>query len=136
MPITTFATQRDATAVSFFDDFPPPPPPPQPPPFEPPAGTGPPPGWAGGWVGRALVHTADAWAAISGFEVFPTGLAFNVAAMFRPGSSEYPPHGHLHPMLGMPDGPRVGVVFADGRRGAMGRPIPALGSRLPRGRCS
>ena len=118
---------REATGVSFFDEFPLPKPQPVRPPEHQPW-QGPEPGWIGGWLPWRvmLVKTPDMYATLREFEAYPTGLLFSLVTAFKPepsdtGSPMDRMRGHVmwHQGTG---GPRFGVMFADGRKVAAGFP--------------
>ena len=79
---------------------------------------GPPTGVVGGWVPWriVLVHSDNAHAFVHGFEVFETGLLFQLMARFDPNSIEFDdtPRG---PVVA-DTCPRIGVSFSDGRKAA------------------
>ena len=102
--------------VSFFDNF-------RPyrgilrPWTEPEPWSGPPPGWAPGWVPWCLVvlRSADVHAVLTNVEAFRTGVCFTTVARFRPGAVS---EGYLFEnyLWELPEGPRLGVRFVDGRK--------------------
>ncbi len=112
--------------MSFFDDFPRP----KPPRFQPPPKHRPwhghELGWIGGWVPWRIVlfKTPDAYAALREFEAYPTGLHFTLVTTMRPEPVEpgVNPMRNMQRMMMFPEagGPRFGVMFADGRKVAMG----------------
>ena len=112
--------------MSFFDDFPRPKPPRfrSPPKHQPWHGHEL--GWIGGWVPWRIVlfKALDAFAELREFEAYPTGLHFSLVTAMRqepvePGDN---PMQKMQRMMMFPEagGPRFGVVFADGRKVAMG----------------
>src|ERR1700686_3305658 len=112
---------REATGVSFFDEFPLPKPQPVRPPEHQPW-QGPEHGWIGGWLPWRvmLVKTPDMYATLRKFEAYPTGLLFSLVTAFKPepsdtGSPMARRRGHRLSHQGT-TGPRFGVMFADGRK--------------------
>lgn len=106
--------------MSFFDSFPKPRQPrlPRIPKHQP--WQGPEPGWIGGWVPWrvVLLRTPDVYAVLRDFEAFPTGLRFSQMLAYRPGVFD-PEHGPFRMMHGQ-EGLRLGVLFSDGRKAAIG----------------
>lgn len=77
-------------------------------------------GVIGGWVPWRIVlaRSESAYAVLRNFEAYPSGLSFDLVTYFREQPRD--PDERRVPMMRGPDGPRIGVLFADGRKAASG----------------
>jgi hypothetical protein len=129
------AKSANLVDVSFFDDFPQPSPPQEPAPRRREPWDGPPPGIIGGWVPWRIVlaRSENAYAVLHAFEVFPTGLGFDLVMHVRDTGGG---RGARHlPHMMTADALRLGVRFADGRKAAtdwLGRAERDVGGELER----
>ena len=110
----------DDRVMSFFDEFEAPPQPPMPAPRTREPWEGPSDGVIGGWVPWRLVlaRAEKAYAVLRNFEAYPSGLGFDLVTYFQE-EPRGPRERGMH-MMARPDGPRIGVLFADGRKAATG----------------
>lgn len=122
--------------MSFFDDIPRPPDAPRPEKRRMEPWSGPPAGWAGGWVPWHLVlaQTADVYCVVTDVEAFGSGVAFSLLSRFREGFGEAGSRaGRLPVFIGRPspEGPFFGVGFADGSKAMLGAHRPREEEPIP-----
>ena len=69
-----------------------------------------------------VARSSDVYLVLTDFEAFPSGVQFAASLRWRPRPGDIDPRSRHLPMMGFggPDGPRLGVAFADGRKASVG----------------